>query len=145
MNEDIFHLSVKAIIRNRKGQILILENNHKKSSGFNPPHWDLPGGRLKQGDNIEATLKREIKEEIGIKDVKIIKFLDALVSSFRMPHGKQTVGLVIFTYLCSTKNSSSVKLIDDEHIQFKWADPKEAAKLLRIKFSESLAEKIIHL
>ncbi|EKD85117.1 MAG: hypothetical protein ACD_38C00081G0002, partial [uncultured bacterium] len=29
MNEDIFHLGIKAITRNKKGQILILENNPK--------------------------------------------------------------------------------------------------------------------
>lgn len=145
MNENIFHLSIKALIRNKKGQILLLENNPKNASNLNPPHWDLPGGRLKKGDKIENTLKRELQEEIGIKDVNIIKFLDASVSNFRMPDGKQIVGLILFTYLCSIKDPSLVKLIDDEHIQYKWANPKEAARLLKVKFSESLAEKIMHL
>ncbi|OGE29479.1 hypothetical protein A2867_00730 [Candidatus Daviesbacteria bacterium RIFCSPHIGHO2_01_FULL_40_11] len=145
MNEDIFHLGIKAITRNKKGQILILENNPKNSSSLNPPHWDLPGGRLKKGDSIESTLQRELKEEIGIKDVNIIKFLDASISNFRMPAGKQIVGLILFTYLCSIKNPSLVKLIDDEHLQFKWANPKEAAKLLKLKFSKELSEKILSL
>ena len=58
-----------------------------------------------------------------------------------MPAGKQIVGLILFTYLCSIKNPSLVKLIDDEHLQFKWANPKEAAKLLKLKFSKELSEK----
>ena len=36
-------------------------------------------------------------------------------------------------------------LIDDEHLQFKWANPKEAAKLLKLKFSKELSEKILSL
>lgn len=145
MNEDIFHLGIKAIIRNKKGQILLLENNPKNGSGLNPPHWDLPGGRLKKGDNIKNTLERELKEEIGVKNVNIIKFLDASVSNFKMPHGKQTVGLVLFTYLCTIKNLEDIKLTDDEHIQFQWVSPKEAAKLLKVKFGNSLAEKVQNL
>lgn len=145
MKEDIFHLGVKAIIRNSKGKILILQNNPNYASGLNPPHWDLPGGRLKRGDNLEGTLKREVEEEIGIKSIKIIKFLDATVSNFRMPAGKNTVGLILFTFLCTIKNPQDVKLIDEEHINFKWVDPKEAAEFLKVKFSENLAKKIENL
>ena len=142
MKEDIFHLGIKAIIRNEEGRILLLENNPKYASGLNSPHWDLPGGRIKKGDYIEATLKRELAEEIGIGDVEIIKFIDASVSNFSVHTGKQTVGLVLFTYLCPIKNPSQVELIDDEHIQYQWVSPEKAAKLLKVRFSNSLAEKI---
>lgn len=145
MNEDIFHLGVKALIRDNQGKILILEKNPKHSSGLNPPHWDLPGGRIKRGDDLETTLKREVEEEIGVKDLKIIKFLDASISKVKLPHGKEIVGLILFTYLCTIKNPEDIKLTDDEHIQFKWVAPKEAAKLLKVKFSNSLVEAIKNL
>lgn len=145
MNEATFHLAVKAIIRNKKGRILVLENNPKNESGLNPPHWDLPGGRIKKGGIIETTLKREVEEEIGVKDIKIIKFIDASISNFIIRVGKQTVGLILLTYLCSIRNPAQVELTDDEHIQLQWVSPKKAAKLLKVKFSDSLAEKIKHL
>lgn len=144
MNEGIFHLGIKAIIRNKNGEVLVLENNPKMAD-LNPPHWDLPGGRVKNGDNIERTLIREVEEEIGIEDVKIIGLLDVSISNFRVRAGKQIVGLILLTYLCSIKDPSRVKLTDDEHIQFQWVSKEKAAKLLKLKFSDSLAKKIRNL
>lgn len=46
MNEEIFHLGVKALINNNKRKILLLEKNSAISKSTNPEHWDLPGGRL---------------------------------------------------------------------------------------------------
>lgn len=145
MREDIFNLGIKALIRDKKGRILLLKNNPKNASGFNPPHWDLPGGRLRKGDDIETTLRREAEEEIGISQIKIIKFIDASISKLRIRSGKKTVGLILFTYLCSIKDTRQVRVVDDEHIQFKWCTPFEAAKLLKVKFSDSLALKITRL
>lgn len=30
------------------------------------PQWELPGGRLHEGEDIEAALKRELMEELGV-------------------------------------------------------------------------------
>lgn len=138
--EDIFHLGVKALIQNEKGQILLLEKNPKKRSGLNPPHWDLPGGRLRKGDELEQTLSREVEEEVGIKDLKVIKLLDASISKFRVHLKTADVGLILFTYLCRT--NSPAQLLDDEHQAMKWCSRNEATKLLNLKFADSLIEQI---
>ncbi len=138
MKEDIFHLGIKALIRNKKGQILILNTNLKTFKGHIDPHWDLPGGRIQKNESIEEALAREIEEEIGIQKIKIIRFLDASISKMRITNAD--AGLILFTYLCKIDNSAYVKLTDNEHTEFKWCAPKEAAKLLKIKFSDSLVE-----
>lgn len=54
--------SVAAIIIN-KGKILLVKRNR-------PPHqrtWMLPGGFVEYGEHPETTLKREVKEETGLK------------------------------------------------------------------------------
>lgn len=54
MSEDVFHLGVKAIIQNTDGKILLLKVNLKKLKAFNgEAYWDIPGGRIKQGDSVE--------------------------------------------------------------------------------------------
>lgn len=141
--EDIFHLGVKALIRNNQGKILVLKANLKTFSGPAPEHWDLPGGRLKRGDDIKKALKREIKEEIGIEKIKILEFLDASISKMRITI--KDYGLMLFTYLCSIEDTDTIKLIDNEHTDFKWVSPKQAAKLLRVKFSDFLVEKVKNL
>lgn len=144
--EDLFHLGVKALIKNKQGEFLLLKNNPNKPPRFsNTKHWDLPGGRIKDGANLEETLKREVEEEIGIKDIKIVKFLDASISNLKINLTKKPLRLVLFTYLCSIKDPLSVKLTDDEHTEFKWFNSKEAAKLLKIKFSDSLTRQVAKL
>ena len=70
-NEDTFHLGVKALIRNKHGKVLVLHTNMVKLPKGVTDHWDLPGGRLQKGQDLEETLRREIKEEIGIKEIKM--------------------------------------------------------------------------
>lgn len=137
-NEDTFHLGIKALIRNQQGQVLVLKANIKdfKRGTAVVEHWDLPGGRVQKGENINQTLVREIKEEIGVKNLRVIKLLDASVSKMRL--FCTDAGLILFTYLCSLDSDTKIKLCDNEHVEFKWLNPKEAAELLKIKFSDSL-------
>lgn len=142
--EDLFFLSIKALIKNTKGQILVLQKNSAKRSNLNPPHWDLPGGRIRRKDNIEETLIREVREEINIKNIKIETFFDASIAKVRLKSEFGIVGLVLFTYLCSIKENSKITL-DEEHISYKWCDKSEAIKLLKIKFSNSFIKKLKNL
>ena len=61
MTEQLFQIGIKAIIRNDENQILLLKNKD---------YWDIPGGRMDQGEDIEAALLRELNEEIGVDRVK---------------------------------------------------------------------------
>lgn len=143
MKEDIFHLGIKALIRNKKGQILLLNTNLATFSGPVNPHWDLPGGRIHKSEGIEQALYREVEEEIGVKNIKIIKFLDASISKIRIT--KKDYGLILFTYLCSIDNLKNIKLTDNEHVEFKWVSLKKAAKLLSTKFADTFIEIIKNL
>lgn len=58
-----YRVSVKAIIKNSEGRILLL----REKDGS----WDLPGGGLEHGEDPIQTLTREITEETGMKVVRI--------------------------------------------------------------------------
>jgi 8-oxo-dGTP diphosphatase len=63
-----FAISQKGIlIRDGKCLILTLNEDSKR--------WDIPGGRINVGENKLAGLKRELFEELGVKDIKIISTL----------------------------------------------------------------------
>lgn len=136
---DIFQLGIKALIKNNEGKILVLKANpkYKYRTSTKKVYWDLPGGRLHKDHTIEATLKREVKEEIGIENIKIEKLLDASISKHR-PTDKH--GLILFTILCSINHTEKITLTDDEHLNFEWCTPKLASKLLSDKFSNSLCK-----
>ena len=56
--EDI-PISVKAIIKDHAGRMLVLRDAYSD-------YWDLPGGHVQEGEILEAALRREVQEEIGL-------------------------------------------------------------------------------
>ncbi len=145
--EDIFHLGVKALIRNKKGEILLLKVNPEKlinRKDWNGiAYWDIPGGRIKKGFSVKKTLTTEIKEETGIYDVTNIKPFAMVLSKLRIPikETNSSVGLILSAYTCEISENSKIKL-SDEHIAARYFTPKEAAKLLAIKYPKEFTDKI---
>jgi ADP-ribose pyrophosphatase YjhB (NUDIX family) len=58
-----YRVSVKALIKNAEGAVLVLKENQDT--------WSLPGGGLDHGEKPEDGIKRELKEELGINDIEI--------------------------------------------------------------------------
>lgn len=52
-----------AIIWNKQGQILI---DKRRKQGLHGGFWEFPGGKIEPGETVEACIKREIMEELGI-------------------------------------------------------------------------------
>lgn len=57
-----FTVTAGAMIFDDQGRILLLEHVFRPDSG-----WGIPGGFLSQGEQPEAALRRELREEIGIE------------------------------------------------------------------------------
>lgn len=142
MKEQLFHVGIKALIMNSKKEILILKANPALLKGGGKAHWDIPGGRIKKGDSAETTLKKEVEEETGIKNIEIKKIFDASISNLRIPlNNGEEVGLVLFTHLCKINSKTNIKL-SEEHTEYKWASIEETKKLLSVKFAKSFIDKL---
>ena len=59
---DKHYVTIKAAVI-KEGKLLL--QKEVKSSG--KTIWDLPGGRIDEGENIREGLERELFEEIGVK------------------------------------------------------------------------------
>lgn len=53
-----FRVSVKAIIKNQAGHVLVCKENS--------PNWNLPGGGIEHGEDPITALQRELSEEVGL-------------------------------------------------------------------------------
>ncbi len=56
------HIGV-AVIWNDQGQVLI---DRRKPEGLLGGLWEFPGGKIEPGETVEACVRREIQEELGI-------------------------------------------------------------------------------
>lgn len=61
MIEYVFGLAVRALITDEDGKILILKRS--VDSKTNPGRWELPGGKVDQGEPFDKALVREVFEE----------------------------------------------------------------------------------
>lgn len=96
----IFRVSAKGVVR-MDGKILLL----RKAGGM----WDLPGGRIEDGEEPEAALVREILEETGI-EVRPVRLIHGFV---RPKPSKPDV--FVAAYLCDAFGPFTRVVLSHEH------------------------------
>jgi nucleoside triphosphatase len=126
--------TVGALIVNDAGDILLVQSY--KWQNF----WSVPGGHIELGERAEETVKREVKEEVGldIEPVKMLMVQQAVYSkNFLAPRH-----FIFLDFLCRTK-SSTVKLDQWEIQESKWVAPEAALKEKLEEFTRNLVEKYL--
>lgn len=76
-----------AVIWNEQGQLLI---DRRRQEGLLGGLWEFPGGKLEPQETVEACIRREIKEELGI-EVEVGKQLIAVDHAYS--HFKVTLNV----------------------------------------------------
>jgi 8-oxo-dGTP pyrophosphatase MutT (NUDIX family) len=97
-------VSVKGVLV-RRGRVLVLRNDRGE--------WELPGGRLDDGETPEEALRREILEETGVR-VTVGPLLDAWV--FQVTSKER---VLILQYACRMNGTRGVT-ISHEHTASSW-------------------------
>ena len=141
----LFYVGIKALIIKDKKILLLSSGKEELSSTMRKQiFWDLPGGKMEAGEQVEETLKREVSEELGVSkhDLKIIKLFDVSVSNFKISHG-QRIPLILVTYICKLKKPEKKFKLTNEHAQYEWVGVKNAATKLSTKFNKSFTKKLL--
>jgi len=100
----------------RNGKVLLGLRNHKTQQYKDGDFWTTPGGRCDEGESVEVTLRREVGEEIGVKNFEIKKGLGVV------PGAKE--GDSVHVFLCETDEEA--KLMEPEKFkEWKWFLPNE--------------------
>jgi 8-oxo-dGTP diphosphatase len=137
-NKKLHIVAVVAVIRNQKGQYLVLKRGEHEIAY--PGKYTFPGGKIEGNDTTKETLEREVKEETGLK-LKKGKIL-LKDKSFLRPDGQTTK---VFSYLCETEMEEPVKISKD-FTEYKWVTLSELKKLPHVGIEEEIitAEKLIN-
>lgn len=61
------------IILNDKDEVLLIHRDNIPNILY-PDLWDIPGGQIENDENPEQTIRREMKEELGIDDLGEVNF-----------------------------------------------------------------------
>ncbi len=116
----LFEVSLKFIIKNKTGKILILKMPKNSSmAGF----YDFPGGRIKESEKLASfskTIKRELHEELGNKINLEIKEVPVAISRHeyisKTTKGKKYIFWIFFE---ATMESGEIT-ISSEHESYNW-------------------------
>lgn len=140
--------SVGAIIFRKENGLIYYLLLHYPAINRKGGHWDFPKGHVEQRETEEQTLRREVKEETGIEDIKIIHgFKQYIKYFFKQGYGLDSEArkkapwvfkLVIF-YLAETQ-TREIK-ISPEHIGFLWLPFEESVKKVTYKNAKELLKK----
>ncbi|MBN1992938.1 MAG: NUDIX hydrolase [Anaerolineae bacterium] len=132
------HVGAVGAVFNRAGQVLLVE--HVFRPGYN---WGLPGGWVERGENPADAVRRELKEELGLKvEVKQILLCETQGDE---AHSSTPLGLGL-AYYCRLANEQqgleTAHFISHtfEILSCQWVDPQAIARPL-----PALAQKAITL
>ena len=102
-------VAVKSLVVFNRRVLIIKRSNYSIGAG----EWDIPGGGIRFGEDLQECLHREIKEETGLTthEDKLLYAMTAKVSPIR-----QVVGLTYLSYA-----DTDEVILSHEHTDFLWA------------------------
>lgn len=135
MTEQLFQIGIKAIIRNDENQILLLKNKD---------YWDIPGGRMDQGEDIEAALLRELNEEIGVDRVVGKQLWNVARAVKQLSYGNMMTSLMLIVYRVQLP-ADQIPHSCEPGAVLHWVSSEEAADRLKNKYPDSFCQAVARL
>jgi len=123
INRSVIHHAGSAVMMavDEEKRILLVRQ-YRLPAGKNL--WELPAGKIDEGETALQAAKRELIEETGYRAKKWKKLASFLPSPGYMEE-KMTI------YLARELEEGEAQPMDDERIEKKWFTKKEVAEMLR--------------
>lgn len=115
----------------KKAEVLLIKDSYGR--------WALPKGLVEEGETNEQAALREISEETGLKQLKIIEKLGEIKYFYHLK-GEDISKMVIF-YLVEAKDTELKH--EWEITEAKWFSPEEALATIEYANTKALVKKAV--
>lgn len=103
------------VVQNEKHEILMIYRRGK---------WDLPKGKLDKGETLPACAVREVEEETGLKEIRLLSPL--LVTYHTYHEGTKFILKESHWYSMQVKGKQKlIPQVEEDIHEIKWVDPKD--------------------
>lgn len=124
MEAQEFAYGIVVFIREDVDRFLILQHNNKIGS------WSYPKGHMDEGESPIQTAVREVFEESGIKDIKILDY--PMIKEEYYPFNRPQTLKNVFYFIGEVYNKD-VTVQKSEIQNYKWATFEEAMETFQYK------------
>jgi len=119
----------------RAGGGLLLNENHELLMIFRRGSWDLPKGKLDEGETMEACALREVEEETGVGNLLLGEMLGITRHQYFDPYIQEEVIKETHWYSMNVKGSPALIPQTEEDItDIRWVPLQEVSELLKNSF-----------
>ena len=139
-------IGVGAIVLNSENKIFV----GKRAD--NPiDKWQMPQGGVDKGENFISAMKRELKEETSIQNIKILKQIDQWFE-YELP--KNLLGIIwkgkfrgqkqkwFLARFAGEENEINLQTKHPEFIEWKWVEINQLPKII-VDFKKKVYEKLL--
>ena len=129
---DKFDVVAAIIIKDDK--YFIAQRNRNKHMGLS---WEFPGGKVEEGETFEIALKREIKEELGVKPISVKK-LESLIIA---PDILEEITDIYLAYVPRITNFKIINPNEGEYIKIIPMKKKQILEILKTNRTQNIVTK----
>ncbi|MBN3039194.1 MAG: NUDIX hydrolase [Candidatus Omnitrophica bacterium] len=103
--------------------------------------WTWPKGHIDQGESSQEAALREVGEEVGLRNVRILKKVGRTNYFFRLKG--ELIFKTVFFFLMEADKKDAIQVETDEIEDAKWFKPELALKKVEYKGAKEMLDKAI--
>ena len=113
-------IAAGGLVQNRKGEFLFI---------FRRGKWDLPKGKVNEGEEIEDAAIREVQEECGIGEIEIVRPLINTIHTYELK-GKKILKETHWFLMKTSWDGELIPQTEEDITEVIWADKSRIGYLL---------------
>ena len=120
-SQYIFIEAAGGLVYNTTGRLLMIFRNNK---------WDLPKGKLEVGESIQDCAIREVQEETGVSNLRIVSELQRTYHTYEI-NGKSILKCTYWFEMYTNYSKDLVPQIKEGITQVEWVSREDIAKKIK--------------